>query len=320
MASKPSRAFYCVSNARYFPGVAATINSLRLLGHSEPILLLDCGLTEAQRRLLDNEVELHDAAEGSPYLMKHVLPLRHPAEAMLVIDADVIITQSLEPLFAQAGPTKLAGFADALPDRSYSAWSDLLGFLPPGRQSYVNAGTFVVGWELGATLMENIRLGLQRVDLSKSMYGTEPTPQYPLYFLDQDVLNAYIVSHVPAEDVHVMEHRLAPHPPFPNLELRNEQNLQCIYPDGVEPFVLHHAREKPWLSAVQPTVYSKLLRRLLLDDDVRIRVPPTMLPLRMRRGALAMIERRRSSATAGLRRLRWRAGVRRRLDTARSRL
>ncbi len=110
---------------------------------------------------------------------------------------------------------KLAGFADALPDRSYGAWSDLLGFLPPGRQSYVNAGTFAVGWELGATLMENIRLGLQRVDLSKSMYGTEPTPQYPLYFLDQDVLNAYIVSHVPAEDVHVMEHRLAPHPPFP---------------------------------------------------------------------------------------------------------
>ena len=54
-------AFYCVSDERYFLGAVGLINSLRLVGHTEPIYLLDCGLTEAQRELLAAEVELVDA-------------------------------------------------------------------------------------------------------------------------------------------------------------------------------------------------------------------------------------------------------------------
>ena len=43
-----SAAFYCVSDDRYFLGAVGLINSLRLVGHSEPIHLLDCGLTAGQ--------------------------------------------------------------------------------------------------------------------------------------------------------------------------------------------------------------------------------------------------------------------------------
>ena len=48
---RPAAAFYCVADERYFLGAVGLINSLRLVGHTEPIFLLDCGLTAAQRRL-----------------------------------------------------------------------------------------------------------------------------------------------------------------------------------------------------------------------------------------------------------------------------
>ena len=48
----PAAAFYCVADERYFLGAVGMINSLRVLGHDEPVFLLDCGLTAEQRRLL----------------------------------------------------------------------------------------------------------------------------------------------------------------------------------------------------------------------------------------------------------------------------
>ncbi len=51
-------AFYCVSDARYFLGAVAMINSLRLNGHREPIYLLDAGLSDDQRELLAAEATI----------------------------------------------------------------------------------------------------------------------------------------------------------------------------------------------------------------------------------------------------------------------
>ena len=39
---------YCVADSRYFPGAVGLVNSLRLVGHREPILVLDTGLTDAR--------------------------------------------------------------------------------------------------------------------------------------------------------------------------------------------------------------------------------------------------------------------------------
>ncbi len=51
--------------------------------------------------------------------------------------------------------------------------------------------------------------------------------------------------------------------------------------------MLHHYLRKPWLERMYHGVYSQLLARLLLGDDVAIKVPETDVPLRMRDGALA---------------------------------
>jgi hypothetical protein len=40
--------FYAVSNATYFPAVIALLNSLRLTGHHNELVVGDCGLSSAQ--------------------------------------------------------------------------------------------------------------------------------------------------------------------------------------------------------------------------------------------------------------------------------
>src|SRR5215210_3169387 len=93
-------AFYCVADARHFIGAVGLINSLRLLGHAEPVFVLDCGLEPSQRELLSAEARIVAApSDAPPWLLKTVAPLAHPAEVMVLIDADMIVTRSLaEPI------------------------------------------------------------------------------------------------------------------------------------------------------------------------------------------------------------------------------
>ena len=55
---RPDVAFYCVADERYFLGAVGLINSLRLVGHDEPIFLLDCGLTAASASCSQPQVTL----------------------------------------------------------------------------------------------------------------------------------------------------------------------------------------------------------------------------------------------------------------------
>ena len=92
-------AFYCVADERYFLGAAAMLNSLRLHGHREPVFVLDCGLTAHQRELLaPHATVVEDGGSTAPWLLKTLAPLRHPAEVMVLIDADMIVTRPLAEL------------------------------------------------------------------------------------------------------------------------------------------------------------------------------------------------------------------------------
>ena len=51
--SAPRAAFYCVADERYFLGAVGMLNSLRLLGHAEPIYVLDCGVGNTALRCPD---------------------------------------------------------------------------------------------------------------------------------------------------------------------------------------------------------------------------------------------------------------------------
>ncbi len=115
-------AFYCVSDASYFLGAVGLVNSLRVLGHTEPIFVLDCGLTDAQREMLSPHVTLvRDESGTPPWLLKTIAPLAHPAEVMVLIDADMIVTRSFAELIDCAAEGRVVAFENNM-DRFVPEW------------------------------------------------------------------------------------------------------------------------------------------------------------------------------------------------------
>jgi hypothetical protein len=283
-----------MSSDVYFLGAVGMINSLRLLGHREPIYLLDLGLTDEQRTLLAPEATIVPAPDDSPpWLSKTAAPLAHPAETMVLIDGDVIATRPLTELIARSSAGQVVAFENET-DRHVPEWGEVLDLGPIRRQPYLCSGLVLAGGSAGTELIRLLDDRQRRVEFEQSYFG-EDVREYPLRFLDQDVLNAILASRIEPQHVAPLEYRLAPMPPFSGLRVADEATLRCAYDDGVEPYVVHHFGAKPWLEPTHHGVYSRLLRRLLIGDDVSIRVPEAELPLRLRRGPLAYAARKRTN-------------------------
>jgi hypothetical protein len=280
--------------------MVALLNSLRLIGHDEPIFLVDAGLTAEQRRLLSDHVTLIRGPQNAPViLLKQLGPMKYPASVSILLDADMIVTRPLRELIAAARSGRIVGFVDedTTEDRFFPEWSSLLGYGPVRRQPYLNAGQLVIPDSLGHRLLELWVEGQAKVDAQGTWHGKGRLSS-PLYFGDQDVLNALVATHFEPEEMMIFEHRLAPFPPFPGLRLIDKQRILCRYADGTQPFLLHHILAKPWLKTTRTTVYSLLLPRLLLAPDVALRLEPNQLPLRLREGRLAVADRRRANLQA----------------------
>ena len=290
-------AFYCVADARYFLGAVGLVNSLRLHGHTEPIYLLDCGLTEPQRELLAREVELvRVEGETPPWLLKTIAPLSHPAEAMVLIDADMIVTRRLDELFARARQGRVVAVVN---DRDHFCpeWEELLELGPLRRIPYVSSGLVALDRERGERVLSLMARLQDRIDFDRSFWRRNEA-DYPFLYGDQDVLNAILAAErvLPEGTLEALPHRYAPTPPFRRLRVRDAGRLACAYPDGLEPYVVHHFATKPWLEPTHHGVYSKLLRRALIAGDVPLPAPVDELPLRLRRGVRAYADRQRVNA------------------------
>jgi hypothetical protein len=279
-------AFYCVADSRYFIGAVAMLNSLRLLGHPEPVFVLDCGLTDSQRELLGPHTTIVPAPrEAPPWLLKTVAPLRHPAEVVVLIDADIVATRSLrEPIDAAREPRVVAVENDT--ERFVPEWGELLGLGELRRQPYVSSGLVFMGQPLAGEVLSLMGELQDRVDFDRTFWR-ENVPDYPFLFADQDVLNAILATRLKRERLTVLSNRLAPNPPFRGLRVVDEASLRCAHRDGGEPLALHNFYRKPWLARTRSSQYSRLLTRLLLGDDVPLRLDRRELPLRLRTGPSA---------------------------------
>jgi hypothetical protein len=288
----PKVAFYCVSDQAYFVGAVGLINSLRLIGHGEPIFLLDCGLTSAQRRLLAPQVTLLPASSSEPpWLLKTVAPLTRPAEVMVLLDVDMVVTTALTPLIDEASQGRVVAFENPI-YRFVPEWGELLGLGRARRQSYVASGAVCVQRDLGTEILNLLADRQMLIDFEKTFWR-QNVPDYPFLYGDQDVLNAILSTRVEADRIVSLAHRLAPTPPFTGLRVVDEVTLTCGYEDGEEPFLVHHHAVKPWLEPTHHGVYSRLLRRVLVGADLAVRVPQHHLPLRLRTGPLAYAARTR---------------------------
>jgi hypothetical protein len=290
-------AFYCVADARYFLGAVGMINSLRLAGQAEPVFVLDCGLEPAQRRMLEPHATLVPApGDAPPYLAKTVAPLAHPAEVMVLIDADMVVTRPLTELIERAAPGAVVAFANDT-DRFVPDWGELLDLGTARRGTYVSSGLVMFGGSFGAELLRLLDDRQRRVDFGLTFYG-EDRPDYPFRYPEQDVLNAILATRPRNGRVVALDHRLMATPPFRALRPLGADSLRCAYADGVEPYLLHQYARKPWLEPMDAGIYGRLLARLLLRPDVPVSVPRGDLPLRMREGFLAELARRRIEAQA----------------------
>jgi hypothetical protein len=294
-------AFYCVADERYFPGAVGLINSLRLVGHTEPIHLLDCGLTDPQRELLAGEAELLATPDDRPpWLLKTVAPLARPADVMVLLDTDLVATRSLAPLVERAAQGRLVAFADPA-DRYDPDWGELLGLGETRRGTYVSSAVMCADRGLGGELLGLLSERQSVIDFDRTFWRADEAG-YPFRFADQDVLNAILATRVESDRLDALEARLAPTPPFTGLRLDDERTLRCSYSDGTEPFFVHHHVVRPWLEPTHHGVYSRLLRRLLISDDVAIRVPEETIAPWLRSGPRAWAQRISINARE---RLRW---------------
>jgi hypothetical protein len=309
-------AFYCMSSGMYFLGAVGLINSLRLQGHAEQIFLLDCGLTAQQRELLSPHVTLVPKPDDrEPFMLKTFLPIRHPAEVMVLIDADMVVTRPLTGLCQVASKGRVMAVKHPR-DRFVSEWGELLGLGVARRHPYVSSALVFLGGTAGQTVIRTMHEAQDRIDFDRTLFRTtlpeypyvDPAvadaavADYPFFYADQDLLNAILATRVGADRFEPLDSTLVALPPFEGLTVVDEGSLRCAYEDGTEPDAVHHHTSKPWLEPTYHGVYSRLLRRTLIGPDLAVRVPERDLPLRLRRGWRAFAARARVNARE---RVRW---------------
>lgn len=298
--------FFTVADSRYWAGVVALLNSLRLVGHDEPLLVLDAGFTPKQRSILEPAVEVVPApAVRAPFLARSLAPLARPGGVQVLLDADLVAVRSLAPLVEEAERGRVVAFVDRLATRSFDAWEGLVGAPQRFSHPYVNSGFVALPSDLGPTVLESLRDAQQRVDLSSAGLLGRGSVSEPFFFADQDPLNAVLRAFVPPERLLALEHRLAPTEPWDEVVVEDAAALRCVTPDGPEPYLVHVVGPKPWLANVAPTAYETLLPRLLTGDDVAIRLGRSDLPFRVRWPGLVGREAvpRRVARALGLRRV-----------------
>jgi hypothetical protein len=312
-------AFYTSCDKAHFTGAVGLLNSLRLTGHDEPFVLVDAGLEDWQRELIAPAAELLEMRDLPPTMLKAAGPLARPADVMCVLDADVIVTRSLAPVLDCAREGRIVAFAaDHEVHRFFPEWGDEAR--PAHRhEAYVAAGHLFVAGEHGLAFLRAFDDAQRQLDCSRTLLANDGllarvTPEDPFYYADMDVLNALLSTTVAPDELAVIPYELSPYAPFPGVRIADERTLRCVGPGGAEPYVLHHILGKPWLTATRPNVYSRLLTRVLLGDDVAVPFPPERLPRRLRRGGLSAVDRQAAATRAYLHaHLRGKLGLRPRL-------
>jgi hypothetical protein len=318
-------AFYCIADRRHFLGAVALLNSLRVVGHDEPFFLLDAGLTADQRAFIaDHAVVIAAPQNVHPVFLKPHGPTQYPAGVAIVFDADIIVTRPLTGLIEKARSGQLVAFVDNPPhhDRFFPEWQAALDLGPLRRQPYFAAGQLFIPRQMAQDLLPAWEAAQEMIDVDRTWFGRGKLFE-PFYFADMDAINAIASASLRPDEITFLDHRLAPTPPFAGLSLVDKRSLSCRYADGTQPFLLHHFLAKPWIRATRTTIYSSLLTRLLLGGDVVARVDKGWVPLRLRKGHLADLDRRRAHLQATIRsnarRQLGRFGIRTRLAAWRSR-
>jgi len=279
--------FFTLSDANFFFGTVALLNSLRLTGHDDELVVLDCGLTTDQRRVLDGAgVTLVESLDQErAYFLKPYPATLKPDGIVVIIDSDMVVVDSLRRVLARADEGEVCIYPDHPTDlrRWFEEWQDIFELRAPlRRQTYMNAGFMAVSSERWLWLVERWRELCLRLPSQTAELGHPEA----LAQRDQDALNALLMSEVTEQDLHLL--------PGYELDLRkvviaDRTSLVCVA-DGRRQPILHLAlspkvfQRGGWRRVGMNTAYVRLMPRLLFEPDVALRLSPEDVPLWLRPG------------------------------------
>ena len=274
--------FFTVANAPYFPGLVGLINSLRLVGHNEPIVVADCGLSDEQRVILASRCTLYPLprfAVRNPAQHKPFPFLLSPKGVVVLIDSDMIVTKPLDALIAAAARRQIGAFPDPESERWFAEWREVFALAAiPRHQTYVCSGVVAFSTLHWPQLLPRWWSACALTSGHATLH--EGAADGPTAQGDQDALNALLMSEFPVEAVALLPaEQQAFKWEFGDVELLDRQTLRCRF-RGQQPAILHASfPPKPWQRhGVRRTVYLEFLRRLLTSPDVALPLPPAMLP------------------------------------------
>jgi hypothetical protein len=200
-----------LADARFYLGLVALLNSLHLTGHSDvPVVVLDGGLTPDQRATVEPFVTLkrrpHGAKTVTALAKVDVASLELPG-VVFVIDADCIVTGSLRDIFRLAAAGRICAVRDdAAPgsERRFEEWERLFALRSQVRRggTYVNAGALCLSNDHWPHLLSRWAEITERLPPGRYVQGRSDTN--PIWAADQDVLNAILMSEVPASALEVL--------------------------------------------------------------------------------------------------------------------
>ena len=280
--------YYTVADRGFFPGAVALLNSLRLTGHLGELVILDAGLTDDQRARLEQHARLErpprDTVEHRVLLKPFVHELHRDGVAV-VIDCDIVVAGSLEPLLAQADEGKICAcwdHPDAV-DRIFPEWVDLFGLqAPPRPRTYVNAGFVAIGDAIAPRLLRRWWEATERV----ADRPWVPDAGDPAWDFDQDSLNALLQSEFADVELVDLPHEMALPPELYRAKLVDAETLETTLDDRRIRLLHYTGAPKPWhrhgWSRSRRDAYTALLPRLLFGPDVALRLEPSEVPLWLR--------------------------------------
>ena len=281
--------FFTISDPAFFVGTVALVNSLRITGHEQEVVVLDRGLTARQRELLAPSVTLVDVPAGhaDPYLVKPFPALVDTDGVVVLLDSDMVVTDSLEPVLERAAAGAICVFPDhpADLDRWFAEWHELFGLGAPLRRGdYLNAGFVAVSTARWPGFFPRWWEACARIPAERETL-TDPEP---LAQLDQDALNALLLSEIPEGAVGQL--------PSYEWDLRrvsvvDPRTLECRA-EGVRQPLLHAwLRPKVWQGRenVHANAYERLLPRILFAPDAAIRLDANDVPRWLRPGAAGQV-------------------------------
>jgi len=285
--------FFTMGDSGYFLGAVALVNSLRIVGHDEPITFLDLGLTPAQREILSKECEVIDIERDPadhPFTFQPYPAVLHPTGICVIVDSDVIVTQRLDALIEAAAAGAIAAFPDQIV-RRVPEWESIFELRAPLRCGipYVNSGLVAFDAQRHFDFLARWWYCCRGLHVTVPISGQRPTG-----FADQDALNALLMSEHASDGVALRSPtmRLGA-PALAATRVDDVTRLECTSAGGPVAALHSVTQPKPWMPEARSTLrrnaYLRCLRRCLAGDDLAIAIPDGELPPWLRRGRMLTV-------------------------------